>query len=187
MSRTNLGAVEPLQAWVVDERLGTALLELGPHRLIHVATCCHEYRSGQKDEQQTQLSHLEDCFFSTHACNGELVVRHPAGQTESVSVTQAWPTKACISMRAECSTEAGFRTEVRAYTSDAVHGAAMPPQAGLLHSNDGKAQTHPCTDGRNNSFCFGADVFFPMPEGDSDNGEGRSAKRGPLNSIGTVM
>lgn len=37
-----LGAVEPLQAWVVDERLGTALLELGPHRVVHFVAGRHE-------------------------------------------------------------------------------------------------------------------------------------------------
>ena len=37
-----LGAVEPLQAWVVHERLGTALLELGPHRVVHFMAAHHE-------------------------------------------------------------------------------------------------------------------------------------------------
>ena len=55
--KINLSAVEPLQAWVVYERLGTALLELGAYRLISVAAGCHEYISGQKDKQEAQLRH----------------------------------------------------------------------------------------------------------------------------------
>ena len=57
-SWTHLSAVKPLQSWVVNERLDTAMLELGAHGLIHVAACGHEYRSCQNEKQKAQLCHL---------------------------------------------------------------------------------------------------------------------------------